>query len=122
MNEIFKDGRAFAHFIEAWLALNYDFSHVKGCKKYDFIDSEGRKYDEKTFTINGCSCSPSNMKGAGRKFDQQKFDDSASNLIYVVVSNVHFPEIKVKFVKGDELMVHYPKGEIPLKDFDKFFD
>ena len=31
-------------------------------------------------------------------------------------TNFHFPEIKVKIVKGND----YPKGEIPLNDVDKF--
>ena len=50
--EVFKDGRAFSHFIERWLAINYPLNHIKGCKKYDHTDvsDENIKYDQKTFT------------------------------------------------------------------------
>ena len=123
--EVFKDGRAFSHFIEPWLALNYHhLIHIKGCKKYDHIDinDENIKYDQKTFTSRGCKFMPSNMIGEGRKFNKEIFEEKAKGLIYIIVSNINFPEIKVKFVKGSELIIHYPTGCIPLKDFDKFFN
>jgi hypothetical protein len=62
------------------------------------------------------------MIGEGRHFDQAIFEEKAKKLTYIVVSNVNFPEIKIKFVKGSELAAAYPKGCIPSKDFDKFFD
>ena len=34
---IYKDGRPFSHFIEAWLAIKYPLIHITGCKKYDHI-------------------------------------------------------------------------------------
>ena len=123
--EIFKDGRAFSHFIEPWLAFNYsNLHHVKGCKKHDHVDTinENIKYDQKTFTQRGCKFMPSNMIGQGRKFNQEIFKEKAKNLIYIIVSNINFPEIKVKFVRGIDLLVKYPKGVIQLKDFDKFFN
>ena len=123
--EIFKDGRAFSHFIEPWLALKYPtLKHVKGCKKYDHTDTidETIKYDQKTFTKGGCKFMPSNMIGEGRTFNEEIFKEKAKGLIYIIVSNINFPEIKVRFVKGVELIVDYPKGFIPLKDFDKFFN
>jgi hypothetical protein len=120
----FKDGRVFSHFIELWLEINFPIIHVEGCKIYDHIDknNENIKYDQKTFTSYGCSFMPSNMKGKGRKFDKEIFEKKANDLIYIIVSNVNFPEIKVKFVNGSELASHYPTGDIPLKDFDKFFN
>ena len=125
VTEIYKDGRVFSHFIESWLAINYEtLKHVKGCKKYDHTDinDENIKYDQKTFTSGGCKFMPSNMIGEGRKIDETIFKEKAEKLIYIIVSNIHFPEIKVKFVKGVDLIVDYPKGVIPLKDFDKFFN
>ena len=123
--EIYKDGRAFSHFIECWLAINYtDLVHVKGCKKHDHIDviDENIKYDQKTFTKGGCKFMPSNMIGEGRAFNEVIFKEKASKLIYIIVSNVNFPEIKIKFIKGCELANEYPKGIISSKDFDKFFN
>jgi hypothetical protein len=122
--EIFKDGRAFSHFIEPWLANNYPLLHVKGCKKYDHIDitDENIKYDQKTFTSRGCKFMPSNMIGEGRVFNKEVFEEKAKTLVYIIVSNIHFPEIKVKFVRGVDLIVDYPTGVIPSKEFNKFFN
>jgi hypothetical protein len=123
--DIFKDGRAFSHFIEPWLAINYPLIHITGCKKYDHTDinDENIKYDQKTFTKKGgCNFMPSNMIGEGRKFNKEIFEEKAKQLIYIIVSNVNFPEIKIKFVKGVDLIVDYPTGKIPSKDLVKFFD
>jgi len=122
--EIYKDGRAFSHFIEPWLAENYPLNHVKGCKKYDHTDLNDAnvKYDQKTFTARGCKFMPSNMIGEGRSFNKEVFEEKAKELIYIIVSNVNFPEIKIKFVKGIDLIVDYPTGAIPSKDFVKFFN
>ena len=122
--DILKDGRAFSHFIEPWLAINYPLIHIKGCKKYDHTDinDENVKYDQKTFTKGGCKFMPSNMIGEGRTFNKEIFEEKAKKLIYIIVSNVNFPKIKIKFVKGIELIVQYPMGVIPLKDFVKFFN
>ena len=124
MIEIFKDGRAFSHFIEAWLAITYPLIHIKRCKQYDHTDvnDETVKYDQKTFTKGGCKYMPSNMIGEGRTFNQEIFEKKAKQLIYIIVSNVHFPDIMVRFVKGCDLIVDYPTGSIPFKDFDKFFN
>ena len=122
--QTYKDGRAFSHFIEPWLSTNYPLTHITGCKKYDFIDNadENIKYDQKTFTKGGCKFMPSNMIGEGRTFNQEIFEEKAKHLVYIIVSNVNFPEIKIKFVRGVDLMVDYPTGIIPSKDFVKFFD
>jgi hypothetical protein len=124
IQQIFKDGRAFSHFIEPWLAEKYPLNHVTGCKKYDHTSKsdESILYDQKTFTARGCNIKPSNMIGEGRKFDEEIFKEKASKLIYIIVSNINFPEIKVKFVKGTELLVKYPAGKIPSKHFEEFFN
>lgn len=122
--DILKDGRPFSHFIEPWLAQNYPvLKHIKGCKDHDLVDNtdENIKYEQKTFTKKGCSFMPSNMKGQGRKFDKQVFEEKSKKLLFIIVSNVNFPEIKIKFVRGIDLVVVYPSGIIPIKDFDKFF-
>jgi len=121
----FKDGRAFSHLIEPWLEVNYPIlKYIDGCKEYDYIDihDENIKYDQKTFTCRGCKFVPSNMLGQGRMFDKNIFEEKAKKLIYIIVSNVNFPEIKIKFVKGVDLIVAYPTGCIHSKDFDKFFN
>lgn len=124
VNTLYKDGRLFSHFIEHWLAQHYPLIHIAGCKPYDFVDENygETKYDQKTFTSYGCGFLPSSMRGCGRTVDKEKFEEHANNLIYCIVSNVNFPEIKVRFVRGSVLLEQYPKGRIPSKDFIKFFD
>ena len=122
--EHWTDGRPFSHFIEAWIAENYQLEHIKGCKKYDFTDKKYPKilYDEKTFTRGGCRFCPSNMIGQGRAFNQTIFEEKSKKLIFCIVSNINFPNIKIRFVKGEELLMKYPKGKIPLKDEIEFFN
>jgi hypothetical protein len=52
---ILKDGRVFAHFIEHWICCNYPLQLVSGCKDHDFIDPNNHEniFDEKTFTKGG---------------------------------------------------------------------
>lgn len=123
LKELFKDGRVFAHFIEPLLAQDYGLIHVKGCKDHDLVDSRNPeiKYEQKTFTRHECAFTPSNMKGQGRHFDKAVFDEKSKGLNYVIVSNVNFPEIKVRFVKGPELVAMYPNGIISKKHHDTFF-
>ena len=120
----YKDGRAFSQFIEMWIELKYPIKYISGDKSYDFTDSQYKDtlYDEKTFTENGCRFYPSNMIGQGRKFDKQLFEKKAKKLIYCIVSNINFPEIKIKFVRGITLLKRYPNGTIPLNEHVKFFD
>ena len=124
VDKILKDGRPFSHFIELWLEENYPIVWVEGCKSYDFKDKVYPEtiYDEKTFTKGGCAFCPSNMLGQGRSFNKEVFEEKAKKLVYCVVSNIYFPKIKVKFMRGIELMKIYPKGKIPFSDHIKFFD
>ena len=124
VHSIFKDGRVFSHLIEPWLANEFNITHVTGCKGYDFIDNANKDVliDEKTFTKGGLSFTPSNMKGQGRTIDKDVFREKAIKLTYCCVSNINFPEIKIKFIEGKTLLELYPNGTIPLKDHVKFFD
>ena len=80
-------------------------------------------YDQKTFTkSSGCKFCPSNMLGQGRTFDKELFEEKSKKLIFCIVSNIDFPNIKIRFVKGEELIEKYPSGKISSKDFIKFFD
>jgi hypothetical protein len=123
LKELFEDGRIFSHFMERIIARDYDLTHVSGCKGHDLVDSSDSeiKYEQKSFTKNGCNLTPSNMIGVGRHFDSEVFHEKAKKLIYVVCSNVHFPEIKIRFIKGVDVIALYPKGKITLKGHDAFF-
>jgi hypothetical protein len=124
VNQIFKDGRVFSHFIEHWLAANYSLTHINGCKDHDFIDKNNSQitYDQKTFTHRGCRFMPSSMIGTGRTFNKEVFQEKASKLIYCIVSNIHFPQIKIKFIRGSTLIIKYPTGIIPFNHHDILFN
>ena len=124
LKAVFKDGRVFSHLIEAWVAQEYNITHIKGCRGHDFVcgDNGIIKIDQKSFTGGGLSFTPSNMKGQGRIFDRNVFEKKTKDLQFCCVSNINFPEIKIKFIDGVELLQLYPNGRIPLHDHDKFFN
>ncbi len=116
--------RAFSPLIEPWLEKNYpSLKHITGCKDHDFEDigNENIQYEQKTFTTRGCNFMPSNMVGQGREFNKEVFDEKSKKLLYIIVSNINFPEIKIKFIRGVDLVADYPNGKIPRNHFDKFF-
>jgi hypothetical protein len=121
---IYNDGRVFSHFIEKWLEITYPLKWIKGCKSYDFVDltDEPIQYDEKTFTKRGCKFMPSNMIGQGRKFDKDKFIEHATHLTYIIVDNVDFPNILVRFIDGKDLVKEYPNGNIKFSERKKLFN
>jgi hypothetical protein len=133
--DVYRDGRAFSHFVEPWLAAKtwrdldtgapFTLTHVRGCKDHDFsVTTEAGQtllYDAKTFTKRGCKFMPSSMIGTGRKFDAEEFRSKVKNMAYIVVDNVDFPAITVKFATGESLARLYPNGYIPVKDRVKFF-
>jgi hypothetical protein len=123
VNNIYKDGRVFSHFMEHQLAQDFGLTHVTGCKGHDLTDPENSdiQYEQKTFTKKGCKLMPSNMIGTGRKFDKGKFIEKATKLNYIVVSNIEFPIIKIKFVSGSDIISRFPNGKIFIKDHDAFF-
>jgi len=119
----YKDGRVFSHFVERWMATKFPLTWVDNCKEYDFVDNNNDeiKYDEKTFTTNGVNFAPSIMKGGGRHVVQSIFEEKANKLIYAIASNVSFPNIKIRFVRGSELIKKYPNGCIRPTHHDAFF-
>ena len=53
------------------------------------------------------------MKGQGRTFDKDVFENKTKRLVFCCVSNINFPEIKIKFIKGEDLLTRYLKGIFP---------
>ena len=125
--KIYKDGRAFSHLIEPWIECNCPIlQHIEGCKDHDFVNRLDNtiKYEAKTWTSNsGLNFQPSNMIGKGRRIDTNKFHDKCNQLIYIIISNINFPRIKIKFIKGNELLKIYPKGSSgkSKKEYNNFF-
>jgi hypothetical protein len=124
LKKIYKDGRVFSHLAEQFVPEKFPaLVHVSGCKNHDFYNKyNNTKLDEKTFTMGGCKFMPSHMIGTGRKFEKNKFEEHCNKLTFCIVSNVNFPEIKIRFEKGSELIKKFPKGVISIKKHDEFFD
>ena len=122
--DIYWDGRTFSRLSEVEINNKYEMLEFVDKKHHDFIhkNNDQIKYEQKTFTQRGCKCCPSAMVGAGRSFDLERFTQIAGDLIYIIVSNVNFPEIKIKFIHGRDLIEKYPTGQIPSKDHDEFFN
>ena len=123
ITEVMSDGRVSSHFLERHLPLWFpELEHVAGCRDHDHINTRtGLKYDQKSFTKNGCRFMPSSMIGAGRKFDKHKFLQKAKHLTYIICDITELPNVKVVFKQGVDLANEYPRGEIPAREKDGFF-
>ena len=62
------------------------------------------------------------MIGKGRKFDAAEFQEKVKTMNYVIVDNIEFLKITVKFATGIGLAARYPNGCIPFKDRVAFFN
>lgn len=115
--DILKDGRFSSPFIEKSIEKWFNnLEHIVGNKEYDYISPDGQKYDAKSFTKGGMKFMPSNMIGAGRVFDFSKCVDKINehNLIYILCDIVEFPQIRIRFMHGIELLNSYKKASIPF--------
>jgi len=125
--EIFSDGRVLSHLLEAILDEEFlNLKHIKKCKTYDFIDNyTQQKYDEKTFTKNGCKFMPSNMVGAKRSYDKKRFASylKDTNMYYILVDGTRLSEkeIRIKAFDGNNLFECYPNASIPFCDIEYIF-
>ena len=108
-----RDGRVASHLLEPQLEDWFpELTHVAGCKGYDHYDQTGQLYDAKNFTKNGLKFMPSNQIGSGRKFCFETTKEHASDLIYICCDIVEFPEIRVVFKDGKDLLEEYPNGMV----------
>ena len=60
--------------------------------------------------------------GKNRKLDVEEHEAHAENMIYIFTDVVSFPEVRVRFVKGSDLLKTYKKGSIPFGDRDDLFE
>ena len=113
MNEIYQDGRVASHLLEPQLVHWFpELTHIKGCKDHDHIDQSGQKYDAKNFTKRGMQFKPSNQIGTGRKFNYEAMVEKADGMIYIACDIVDFPQIRVVFKEGLDLVDEYPTGKV----------
>lgn len=119
---IFKDGRYVSPLIEEHLTIWFPgLTRIEGNKDHDHVDKKGIIYDAKNFTKNGMMFMPSNQIGASRKYDPKITEQKANKLIYICCDVVDFPDVKVRFIPGKQLIKSYPKAKVPYGERDSFF-
>jgi hypothetical protein len=121
MIELFRDGRVASFFMERQLCLWFPELIYKNAKGHDHVDDKGVKYDAKGFTKGGLTYAPSKMLGVGRRIDEAQLHEHAQHIIYTCVDVVEFPRVRVRFVRGTDLIQRYPEGKIPLSDREQFY-
>lgn len=112
--ELFQDGRVASKFLENILPEWFEDLEYVDQDGYDHVQtSTGRKLDLKGFTGGGANYAPSNMLGAGRRVDRAKLHEHALEIDYILSDITAFPQVKIVFKRGTDLVEHWPSGKIP---------
>ena len=112
--ELFRDGRTASRFLERMVSrLFADFKYVDE-KGYDWLRKMIEKVEGKCVTKNGCKFAPSAMVGSGRKIipEEVKEHIEDNNLDYILMDIVEFPLVRMRFVKGSDLIATHPNCDI----------
>ena len=117
---LFKDGRHASHILELWIETNFANITRKNEKDHDFIDDNSNYIEAMKNKIR--LIMPSRMIGVGRKYIKEEADKVINSNIYVVTDINDMPTIRMKFVKGTDLLKKYPKAVIPFKLRNEFFN
>ena len=122
VNRLFRDGRM-SKFLELEMTTFFPILNYVDQKGHDYeINCEGTpKVEMKCFTQGGMRFMPSSMIGSGRKLDIEKFHENAHNLTYLFCDIVDFPDIRVIFKSGDEMIEKFPRGSITYKHRNEIF-
>jgi hypothetical protein len=120
--ELYKDGRVSSKFLEHYIPIWFPELKFVDQDGYDHIDANGVKYDLKGFTISsGAGYAPSNMVGAGRKINISEMHAHAKTINYIFSDITKFPEIRIIFKTGEDMVRDYPNGKIKPNQRDKLF-
>ena len=114
VHELFRDGRTASRFLERKVPhLFADFKYVDE-KGYDWLRKLIEKVEGKCVTKRGCTFAPSSMVGSNRKIEPEKVKQhiEETNLDYILMDIVEFPVVRMRFVKGIELISTHPKCKI----------
>jgi len=121
LTDLFKDGRHASHVIELWISHNFEGIKKHNVKNHDFIDGNNNFIEAKNFTKNGARFYPSRMIGQNRKYNKEEADKVIKSQIYVIIDINDMPFVRMKFIKGTDLLKKFPKSVIPFKKRDEFF-
>lgn len=112
LHKLFTKGTVVSHFLEELLPFWFpELKFVNGAG-YDHIHNDGTLYEMKCFTRGGAKWAPSNMVGKGRKIDKEKMYDNARDKIYVFANVTEFPNIRLVFKSGINMITKHPSGSI----------
>tara|TARA_Y100000004_G_C8887136_1_gene400299 strand:+ start:179 stop:658 length:480 start_codon:yes stop_codon:yes gene_type:complete len=112
--ELFRDGRTASRFLELKIPdLFRDFEYVDG-SGYDWLKELVKKVEGKCYTKGGCNFAPSKMVGSSRKVkpDEVQKHIEENDLDYILMDIREFPVIRMRFVKGSELIKDHPNCKI----------
>lgn len=91
----FRDGRHASRIIELNLAKELSLTLPDNiCEKFDLLDANGGKWEVRCLTDRGASFAPSNMTGAGRKFDMAGLIEKLRAVKGFILADIEgFPEV-----------------------------
>lgn len=122
LEEVLKDGRLASHFLERQLEVWFPELTFVNAKGYDHIRKDSDfLYDQKCFTKGGLRFAPSSMIGAGRKIDLNEAHAHANTIDYIACDIIDFPKVRVRFVKGSDLVEKYPSCQVRPNQREKLF-
>lgn len=125
VNRLFRDGRM-SKFLELQMTdyfptLNYVDKHGHDYEMKMSVPGFENMIEMKCFTKQGLKYMPSNMIGAKRTLDVDVFHEKAKNLTYLFCDISEFPEIRVVFKSGNEMIEKFPRGRITPTHKDEIF-
>ena len=119
--ELFRDGRTASRFLERHICVwfpNLKFVDERG---HDFIGNDGRKFEMKCFTARGLNYSASKYQGIGRSLDVAEHRATAIQNIYILCDIIDFPNVSVRFIRGEELIGLYPNPKVSYNERHNLF-
>jgi len=120
--KLFTDGRVASKFLEHHLPLWFpEIQYVDG-QGFDHVKIDnGRKFDLKGFTPRGACYAPSEMLGKGRKIIVEKVHEHAQHIDYIFSDITEFPQVRIIFKHGTDLVRDFPSTKIKKNQRDQLF-
>lgn len=120
--KLFTDGRVASKFLEHHLPLWFPELEFQDGRGYDHArSSNGRKFDLKGFTPRGACYAPSEMLGKGRKIIVEKVHEHAQTIDYIFSDITEFPQVRIIFKHGLDLVRDFPSTKIKKNQRDLLF-
>ena len=120
--KLFTDGRVSSKFLEHHLPLWFPELEFRDGQGYDHVQlNSGKKFDLKGFTPRGACYAPSEMLGKGRKIIVEKAHEHARTIDYIFSDITEFPQVRIIFRHGQDLVRDFPSTKIKKNQRDQLF-